>query len=117
VDSAVIVDKSQGGFFIRALFQTSLQFLSVSFAITVHEAPNDVEAFGLEVWFDPNILTFESCEKGELANQFILLASTPESGVVRVAGIAPNEGAACGAVLQRDKAMRVNRSQPLCACR
>lgn len=71
---------------------SGITYSSVSFAITVHEAPNDVEAFGLEVWFDPNILAFERCEKGGLVKQFIIFnASTPESGVVRIAGIAPEE--------------------------
>jgi len=52
----------------------SVIYSSVSFAITVHEAPNDVEAFGIEVWFDPNILEFERFEKGELAKQYIIIS-------------------------------------------
>ena len=72
---------------------SGITYSSVSFALTVHDAPNYVEAFSLEVWYDPNILEFESFEKGELAKQFIVFnASTPESGVVRVAGFAPSEG-------------------------
>ncbi|MGA1794231.1 MAG: cohesin domain-containing protein [bacterium] len=72
---------------------SGITYSSVSLSVMVYDAPNDVEAFGLEICFDPNILEFERLEQGELAAQFDMFeASTPESGVVRVAGIAPSEG-------------------------
>lgn len=47
-----------------------------------------MEAFGIEIRFDPNILSFEGYEKGELVKQFLMEgASNPASDLVVVAGL------------------------------
>jgi len=66
----------------------------VSFNITVSIAPNDVQAFLLDISFDPNILNvvargdgFVPIKKGALTDKFIVLAQKIYPDRVRMGGI------------------------------
>ena len=66
----------------------------ISFTVIIHIAPNDVEAFGFDILFDPNILDVVAdpngvvtLEKGNLIDQSIVLAQKISLDRVRIGGI------------------------------
>jgi len=69
----------------------------VTIPVRINDAPNDVSAFGFELVFDPEMLTFKSFEKGALAEDLDFFnAQIVENGILRCGGV-KNKGILDGA--------------------
>lgn len=60
----------------------------VTVTLKIINAPNDVDALGLDIKFDPNALQYIKYEKGDLVQGSLLFdVSNPESGLLRIGEI------------------------------
>ena len=58
-----------------------------SIPIHILDAPSQVASLGFDVIYDPAVLEYEGCDRGDLATAWDFFdCSTPETGVVRVGG-------------------------------
>jgi len=61
---------------------------TVVFELTINNAPNTVSVMGLDISYNPDILAFQSYEKGELASRFDFFNLNENSdGIVRIGGL------------------------------
>ena len=69
----------------------------VSFVLIAYNVPNEVEAFGLDIVFDPNILEYIGGEKGDLIKGFVLFDINPTTNGLKIGAATPNEKIGAGA--------------------
>jgi hypothetical protein len=61
---------------------------TVVFELTINNAPNTVSAMGLDLSYNPDILSFQSYEIGGLVSRFnVINAAENSDGIVRIGGV------------------------------
>lgn len=71
---------------------------TVSYAVQVDGGPSEISAFGLDINFDPAVLTYKGWEKGDLTGSFTQVgANNIDEDTVRVGGFSVDGSVPAGA--------------------